>query len=45
MAQQCKKCNGAMLKKMTLNAGNSKYEVYVCKKCGSEEQICRGVLS
>ena len=43
--QKCEKCNVDMKKKGVMNAGNSKYEIYSCPKCGSKKQVCIGVNS
>ncbi|HLG24494.1 MAG TPA: hypothetical protein VI564_06210 [Candidatus Nanoarchaeia archaeon] len=35
--RQCKKCKANMHKKGVMQSGNSKYEIYICNECGSEE--------
>jgi len=43
MTQTCDKCKNQMKKKQTINAGNSKYEVHECPKCGNKKQVCIGI--
>ena len=33
----CKKCNEKMIKKGMIQSGNSKYDLYKCNECGTEE--------
>jgi len=40
---KCRKCDDKMHKKWILQSGNSKYEVYRCNECGSEEMKAIGV--
>ena len=43
MEINCKKCNEKMRKKGMIQSGNSKYELYLCNECGSEEMKAIGV--
>ena len=40
---KCRKCSDSMHKKGIIQSGNSKYELYNCNGCGSEEMKAIGV--
>ena len=42
---KCEKCDEKMMKKGVIQSGNSKYNLYRCNECGSEQMKAIGVNS
>ena len=39
----CQKCKSEMIKKGTMDSGNSKFDIFKCIGCGNEKMVCQGV--
>ena len=39
----CTKCKAQMIKKGTMDSGNSKFDVFRCTECDNEKMVCKGV--
>jgi len=39
----CQKCKSVMIKRGTMDSGNSKFDIFKCTNCNNEKMMCRGI--